>query len=62
MLLSVLTALVVSFLLGPKIIAGLRKWQKQGQPIRADGPESITPYIRQLCERGAVSTDELATA
>ena len=37
---AVLTALVVSFVIGPAIIAWLRKWQKQGQPIRADGPES----------------------
>ncbi|NLF09325.1 MAG: aminopeptidase P family protein [Pirellulaceae bacterium] len=29
--------------------------------IICDGvPESITPYIRQLCERGAVSTEEIA--
>lgn len=37
---AVLTALVVAFLVGPRIIAWLRQWQKQGQPIRADGPES----------------------
>lgn len=37
---AVLTALVVSFLIGPGLIAWLRTWQKQGQPIRADGPES----------------------
>jgi len=37
---AVLTALLVSFLLGPAIIRWLRLWQKQGQPIRADGPES----------------------
>ncbi|MCR6632624.1 MAG: phospho-N-acetylmuramoyl-pentapeptide-transferase [Magnetospirillum sp.] len=37
---AVLTALIVSFLIGPGLITWLRKWQKQGQPIRADGPES----------------------
>lgn len=37
---AVLTALVVSFWIGPGLIRWLRKWQKQGQPIRADGPES----------------------
>ncbi len=37
---AVLTALIVSFVVGPNLIAWLRKWQKQGQPIRTDGPES----------------------
>jgi phospho-N-acetylmuramoyl-pentapeptide-transferase len=37
---AVLTALVVSFLIGPGLIRWLRKWQKHGQPIRSDGPES----------------------
>jgi phospho-N-acetylmuramoyl-pentapeptide-transferase len=37
---AVLTALVVAFVIGPGLIQWLRKWQKQGQPIRADGPES----------------------
>jgi phospho-N-acetylmuramoyl-pentapeptide-transferase len=37
---AVLTALIVSFLIGPGLINWLRKWQKQGQPIRTDGPES----------------------
>jgi phospho-N-acetylmuramoyl-pentapeptide-transferase len=37
---AMLTALVVSFLAGPPLIRWLRQWQKQGQPIRADGPES----------------------
>jgi phospho-N-acetylmuramoyl-pentapeptide-transferase len=37
---AVVTALVVAFLAGPAVIAWLRRWQKQGQPIRTDGPES----------------------
>ncbi|MBF0372511.1 MAG: phospho-N-acetylmuramoyl-pentapeptide-transferase [Alphaproteobacteria bacterium] len=37
---AVMTALLVSFLAGPGVIRWLRKKQKQGQPIRADGPES----------------------
>jgi phospho-N-acetylmuramoyl-pentapeptide-transferase len=36
---AVLTALVVSFLLGPPIIDWLRRRQREGQPIRSDGPE-----------------------
>ncbi len=34
-----LTALVVSFYLGPKVIRWLKRVQRQGQPIRLDGPE-----------------------
>ncbi|WND01591.1 phospho-N-acetylmuramoyl-pentapeptide-transferase [Temperatibacter marinus] len=37
---AVLTALVICFIFGPKIIRALRSKQKKGQPIRADGPES----------------------
>lgn len=37
---AVMTALLVSFLAGPGVIRWLRMKQKQGQPIRADGPES----------------------
>jgi phospho-N-acetylmuramoyl-pentapeptide-transferase len=37
---AVVTALLVAFLIGPALITWLRKWQKQGQPIRLDGPES----------------------
>ena len=36
---AVLTALVISLLLGSRIIAWLRSMQGAGQPIRADGPE-----------------------
>jgi phospho-N-acetylmuramoyl-pentapeptide-transferase len=36
---AVLTALLVSFLLGPTVIDWLRVKQKRGQPIRVDGPQ-----------------------
>src|ERR1700744_1316593 len=35
-----MTALLVSFLLGPPIIRWLKMKQREGQPIRLDGPES----------------------
>lgn len=37
---AVLTALVVSFVLGPGLIRLLRSRQQAGQPIRSDGPET----------------------
>jgi phospho-N-acetylmuramoyl-pentapeptide-transferase len=37
---AVLTALIVSFVLGPPLIRWLRSQQGEGQPIRDDGPES----------------------
>ena len=37
---ALLTALLISFIFGPKIIALLKKIQKKGQPIRSDGPKS----------------------
>ncbi|MSO88519.1 MAG: phospho-N-acetylmuramoyl-pentapeptide-transferase [Rhodospirillaceae bacterium] len=37
---AVMTALLVSFLLGPAIIQNLKRRQREGQPIRTDGPES----------------------
>ena len=36
---AMLTALILSFLWGPYFIAWLKKKQKQGQPIRDDGPQ-----------------------
>jgi phospho-N-acetylmuramoyl-pentapeptide-transferase len=36
---AVMTALLVSFVLGPPIIRWLRGKQREGQPIREDGPE-----------------------
>ncbi len=37
---AVMTALMVAFVLGPGIIEWLKKKQREGQPIREDGPES----------------------
>lgn len=37
---AILTALLISFFLGPKIINWLKTKQKEGQPIREDGPET----------------------
>jgi phospho-N-acetylmuramoyl-pentapeptide-transferase len=45
-----LTAMVVSFLLGPSLIRWLRTVQKNGQPIRLDGPE------RHLIEKKGTPT------
>jgi len=36
---AIVTALLISFILGPTVIAWLRKRQGEGQPIRHDGPE-----------------------
>ncbi|NCC21142.1 MAG: phospho-N-acetylmuramoyl-pentapeptide-transferase [Alphaproteobacteria bacterium] len=37
---AILTALVICFLIGPRFIRWLKRKQKNGQPIRTDGPES----------------------
>jgi len=37
---AVVTALAFSFLFGPAVIRWLKKKQREGQPIRTDGPES----------------------
>ncbi|MGE3907136.1 MAG: phospho-N-acetylmuramoyl-pentapeptide-transferase, partial [Reyranellaceae bacterium] len=37
---AVLTALLISFLFGTRIISMLRSRQQMGQPIREDGPET----------------------
>ena len=36
---AMMTSMIVAFLAGPHLIAWLRRKQKQGQPIRLDGPE-----------------------
>lgn len=36
---AVMTALVICFVIGPRMIKWLKKKQKEGQPIRDDGPE-----------------------
>jgi phospho-N-acetylmuramoyl-pentapeptide-transferase len=45
-----MTALIVSFLLGPMVIRGLKRRQGHGQPIREDGPE------RHLIEKKGTPT------
>jgi phospho-N-acetylmuramoyl-pentapeptide-transferase len=45
-----LTALVISFWLGPRVIRYLKSVQRQGQPIRLDGPE------RHLVEKKGTPT------
>jgi phospho-N-acetylmuramoyl-pentapeptide-transferase len=45
-----LTALVISFWLGPKVIRQLKAMQRGGQPIRTDGPE------RHLIEKKGTPT------
>jgi phospho-N-acetylmuramoyl-pentapeptide-transferase len=45
-----ITALIVSFLLGPMVIRWLKRLQGQGQPIREDGPE------RHLIEKKGTPT------
>ena len=37
---AVMTALIVSFILGPMVIRWLKSKQAEGQPIRDDGPPS----------------------
>ncbi|MEO1193473.1 MAG: phospho-N-acetylmuramoyl-pentapeptide-transferase [Pseudomonadota bacterium] len=37
---AVMTALIISFILGPRVITWLRSKQREGQPIREDGPET----------------------
>jgi len=37
---ALMTAFLLSFLLGPRVIGMLKRKQKKGQPIRDDGPES----------------------
>ena len=37
---ALFTAFFISFLLGPKLIKILKKIQKEGHPIRKDGPKS----------------------
>lgn len=37
---AILTALVISFLIAPPMIRWLKRKQKEGQPIRSDGPQT----------------------
>lgn len=37
---AIMTALIISFVIGPRLIDWLRSKQGEGQPIRSDGPET----------------------
>ena len=37
---AIVTSLLIALLTGPSIIRFIKSWQKDGQPIREDGPES----------------------
>jgi phospho-N-acetylmuramoyl-pentapeptide-transferase len=37
---AVMTALIIAFVIGPRFISWLKTKQKEGQPIRRDGPET----------------------
>ena len=60
-----LTALIVSFLLGPLVIRRLKSMQRHGQPIRVDGPERHliekkgTPTMGGLLILGALTISTL---
>ncbi len=36
---AIMTALIISFIIGQPLIDWLKRLQKTGQPIRSDGPE-----------------------
>ena len=65
---ALLTALLISFIFGGKIISLLKKMQKQGQPIRKDGPKNHiifktgTPTMGGLLILLAFSTSTLIWA
>lgn len=65
---AVLTALLISFIVGPRLIRWLRVKQQGGQPIREDGPESHlltkkgTPTMGGLMMLFAVSVATLLWA
>lgn len=65
---AVLTALLVSFWLGPKMISWLKSQQREGQPIRLDGPASHlvtkkgTPTMGGMLILGALSVATLLWA
>src|SRR6201995_1833633 len=63
-----MTALIVCFVLGPRVIRWLKSVQKQGQPIRLDGPERHltekkgTPTMGGLLILGSVAISTLLWA
>jgi phospho-N-acetylmuramoyl-pentapeptide-transferase len=65
---AVMTALLVSFWLGPGLIRWLKRKQREGQPIRLDGPESHlltkkgTPTMGGVLILAALSTATLLWA
>lgn len=65
---AILTSLLLSFFLGEKVIAWLKIKQKEGQPIRLDGPESHlltkkgTPTMGGILILFAVTTSTLLWA
>ena len=65
---AVITALFISFLLGPSVIDWLKAKQREGQPIRDDGPESHlltkkgTPTMGGVLILLAISTSTLLWA
>ena len=65
---AIITALIISFIVGPRLIRWLRKTQNGGQPIREDGPESHllskkgTPTMGGLMMLFAVSISTLLWA
>lgn len=65
--LAIILSLILCFIFGPKLIAILRKYQKFGQPIRDDGPESHlvkagTPTMGGLMIIGSVLISSLLFA
>jgi phospho-N-acetylmuramoyl-pentapeptide-transferase len=65
---AIATALLISFLLGPDLIAWLKRRQREGQPIRDDGPESHliskkgTPTMGGVLILGAITLSTLLWA
>ncbi len=65
---AVMTALLISFIFGQRVIDWLRKTQKEGQPIRPDGPEGHlltkkgTPTMGGVLILGALSVSTLLWA
>jgi len=65
---AVMTALIISFIIGPRLIRWLKSKQQGGQPIRDDGPESHlltkkgTPTMGGLMMLFAVSVSTLLWA
>lgn len=65
---AVMTAIFLSFLIGPPLIKWLRSVQRGGQPIRLDGPESHlltkqgTPTMGGVMILGALSVSTLLWA